>query len=155
MENHRAKINLRRLAENRNTVNGLKGMEYMQSIKEYFTKMFVFSASATRKQFWIPYFAVIVITVALAYATGSTEYLRTGKFNLLLTGQSMIFGIYLIVAWIANFTIRARRLHDTNRSNWWIFIVLVPLIGGVWLLILFLLPSKADTRWPKNQSEVQ
>jgi uncharacterized membrane protein YhaH (DUF805 family) len=48
---------------------------------------------------------------------------------------------------------RARRLHDTNRSNWWILIAIVPLIGQIWLFILFLLPSKSDTRWPVNQSD--
>ncbi|MCH4170377.1 MAG: DUF805 domain-containing protein [Lactobacillus sp.] len=126
----------------------------MQSISEFFTKMFVFSASATRKQFWIPYFGIIIITTIMAYATGSTEYLRTEKFSLQLTGPSITFGIYLLIVWLANFTLTARRLHDTNRSNWWICIQLVPLIGAIWYLVLLLLPSKAETRWPKNQSEV-
>lgn len=126
----------------------------MQSIKEYFTKMFVFNARATRKQFWIPYFATIVISALLAWATGAYKYFDANNvFHYQLTTGATIWLIYAIIVWIANFTMRARRLHDTNRSNWWICIVLVPIIGGIWLLVLFLLPSKTDTRWPVNQSD--
>ncbi len=126
----------------------------MQSVTEYFTKMFVFNARATRKQFWIPYFATIIISALLAWATGAYKlYDANDIFHYQLTTGATIWLVYAIIVWIANFTIRARRLHDTNRSNWWICIVLVPIIGGSWLLILYLLPSKADTRWPVNQSD--
>ena len=36
---------------------------------------------------------------------------------------------------IPNLAVGVRRLHDTNRSGWWMLIVLVPLIGIVVLLI--------------------
>lgn len=126
----------------------------MQSVTEYFTKMFVFNARATRKQFWIPYFATIVISALLAWATGAYKYFDANYvFHYQLTTGATIWLIYAIVVWIANFTMRARRLHDTNRSNWWILIAIVPLIGQIWLFVLFLLPSKSDTRWPVNQSD--
>ncbi|MFT8337850.1 DUF805 domain-containing protein [Schleiferilactobacillus harbinensis] len=126
----------------------------MQSVTEYFTKMFVFNARATRKQFWIPYFATIVISALLAWATGAYKYFDANYvFHYQLTTGATIWLIYAIIVWIANFTMRARRLHDTNRSNWWILIAIVPLIGQIWLFVLFLLPSKADTRWPVNQSD--
>ena len=35
-----------------------------------------------------------------------------------------------------------RRLHDTGRSGWWYFIGLVPLIGGIWLFVLTVMPSE-------------
>lgn len=126
----------------------------MQSVTEYFTKMFVFNARATRKQFWIPYFATIVISALLAWATGAYKYFDANYvFHYQLTTGATIWLIYAIIVWIANFTMRARRLHDTNRSNWWILIAIVPLIGQIWLFVLFLLPSKSDTRWPVNQSD--
>ncbi len=27
-------------------------------------------------------------------------------------------------------------MHDQNKSGWWILISLIPLIGGIWLLVL-------------------
>ena len=32
-----------------------------------------------------------------------------------------------------------RRLHDTDRSGWWILISLIPLIGTIWLIVLMCL----------------
>jgi hypothetical protein len=29
-----------------------------------------------------------------------------------------------------------RRLHDTNRSGWWILIGLIPIVGWVWIIVL-------------------
>jgi uncharacterized membrane protein YhaH (DUF805 family) len=36
-----------------------------------------------------------------------------------------------------------RRLHDTNRSGWWLLISLIPIVGGI-VLIVFL--ATAGTR---------
>jgi uncharacterized membrane protein YhaH (DUF805 family) len=36
-----------------------------------------------------------------------------------------------------------RRLHDTDRSGWWILIALIPIIGGIWLLVLMILEGTA------------
>lgn len=38
----------------------------------------------------------------------------------------------------------ARRLHDGNRSGWWLLIVLVPLVGAIVLLVFYL--SLSDPR---------
>lgn len=38
--------------------------------------------------------------------------------------------------------VSVRRLHDIGKGGGWIFISLVPLIGGIWYLVLMLLPSQ-------------
>jgi uncharacterized membrane protein YhaH (DUF805 family) len=38
-----------------------------------------------------------------------------------------------------------RRLHDTGRSGWWFFIVLIPLLGSIALLIFTLQDSEQGT----------
>ena len=40
-----------------------------------------------------------------------------------------------------------RRLHDTNRSAWWTLIALIPLIGGIVLLVFYCL---AGTQGPNR-----
>ncbi|MGB9029859.1 MAG: DUF805 domain-containing protein [Acidobacteriaceae bacterium] len=44
--------------------------------------------------------------------------------------------IYCLAALGPSLAVGIRRLHDTNRSGWWILISLVPLIGGIWLIVL-------------------
>ena len=53
----------------------------------------------------------------------------------------MIGGLYGLVAIVPSIAISIRRLHDTNRSGWWLLISLVPLIGGLILLYFYILES--------------
>lgn len=51
-------------------------------------------------------------------------------------------GLALLIPSIA---VTVRRLHDTNRTGWWIFISLIPLIGGIWLFVLTVLDGTPAT----------
>ena len=42
---------------------------------------------------------------------------------------------------LANLSVSFRRLHDTNRSGWWLLLYLLPCIGEIILIIFWLLPS--------------
>ena len=49
---------------------------------------------------------------------------------------------------VPNIAVSVRRLHDTDRSGWWMLIVLVPLIGGITLLVFFVLEgTRGDNRF--------
>ena len=127
----------------------------MQNYRAYWQKMLVFDATATRSQYWwaviINYFVVAVyamVTNQQQYFDGSGNYQMVFDFN------SMLFMLILALVWLANFTIRARRLHDTDHSNWWVLLSVIPIIGQIWLFILLVLPSKPNDRWPANQSDV-
>jgi len=37
-----------------------------------------------------------------------------------------------------------RRLHDVDKSGWWYFINLIPVIGGIWFLVLMLSGGNPD-----------
>ena len=42
--------------------------------------------------------------------------------------------VYVLALWIG-LAIAAKRWHDRNKSAWWILIVFVPVVGGLWYLI--------------------
>lgn len=128
----------------------------MQNYRAYWQKMFVFDATATRVQYWWAVIINYIIVGLYAFGTNQSQYINaSGDYQMAWNANSMIFALILGLVWLANFTIRARRLHDTNRSNWWILISIIPVIGQIWLFILLVLPSKANDRWPANQSEVR
>lgn len=54
--------------------------------------------------------------------------------------------IVVFIVWIATLSVKMRRLHDTDRSGWWVLIEFIPLIGTIWFYILMLLPTKTN-RW--------
>lgn len=54
---------------------------------------------------------------------------------------SVVSLIYLLAIIIPNLAVAVRRLHDSNLSGWWLFIGLVPFVGGIVLLVFYVLAS--------------
>ncbi|WP_159295539.1 DUF805 domain-containing protein [Tenacibaculum maritimum] len=52
-------------------------------------------------------------------------------------GFSPIYGIYSLGVLIPNIALSIRRLHDIGKSGWLLLLAFIPLIGGIYLLILF------------------
>src|SRR3954469_5874247 len=50
----------------------------------------------------------------------------------------LLLALYSVAVFIPHLAVIVRRLHDQDKSGWWFFIGFVPLIGGIWLLILYL-----------------
>ncbi|WP_273753463.1 DUF805 domain-containing protein [Leuconostoc mesenteroides] len=127
----------------------------INAYREFWTKMFSWHATATRTQYWVPlivnYFLGGILVSILENMQGhSIEDIYTvGDLSTNLTTR-----IVMIIVWIATFTLKARRLHDTNRSAGWIFIDLIPIIENIWFFILMILPTTPESRWTLNQSNV-
>jgi uncharacterized membrane protein YhaH (DUF805 family) len=51
---------------------------------------------------------------------------------------SVVIGLALLIPSIA---VGVRRLHDTNRSGWWLLIAFVPVLGELVLLVFLVLPG--------------
>lgn len=55
-----------------------------------------------------------------------------------VAGTSPILGaVYSLVVLLPGLGVSIRRLHDTDRSGWWLLIALVPFVGVI-ILIVFL-----------------
>lgn len=68
---------------------------------------------------------------------------------LVLTAISSIFYIlYFIVAIaliVPSLAVTIRRLHDTDKSGWFVLIALIPFVGGIILLVFMVLDSTRGT----------
>ncbi len=53
-------------------------------------------------------------------------------------------GVYGLAVLIPGIAVAIRRLHDTNRSDWWLLISMVPVIGTIVLLVFMVLDSQRD-----------
>jgi uncharacterized membrane protein YhaH (DUF805 family) len=98
--------------------------------------------SSRRKEYW--FFFLLMLAV----------YIVAGMVDGILGMGGLIGGLYgpltLLAALffiIPSFAVGIRRLHDTNRSGWWILIGFVPLIGALVLLYFFILEG---TRGPND-----
>ena len=57
-------------------------------------------------------------------------------------GYGWIYSLYALAIIIPSLAVALRRLHDIGKSGWWILIALVPLIGAIWLLVLYVRDSQ-------------
>lgn len=83
-----------------------------------------FGGRARRKEYWM-FILFNALFTAVAGAVGA------------ILGTELIPGLYSLVIFIPLLAVSVRRLHDTGKSGWMILIGLIPLIGQIWLLILF------------------
>ena len=49
---------------------------------------------------------------------------------------SIIGGLYSLAFMIPGLAVCVRRLHDIDKSWPWIFIAMIPLVGGIWFIVL-------------------
>jgi len=98
----------------------------MQWYLEMLAKYNDISGRARRKAYWMAFLVNLGISIVLA-VIGSVLGLTFGEFNLLST-------VYSVIMLVPGFTLTVRRLHDTDRSGWWLLIGFIPLIGALALL---------------------
>ncbi|WP_315969372.1 DUF805 domain-containing protein [Psychroserpens burtonensis] len=56
-----------------------------------------------------------------------------------------LYMIYVLGVFIPSLAVAVRRLHDIGKSGWFYFIGLIPLIGSIWLIILFVTEGDAGS----------
>ena len=125
---------------------------FLKCLKQYAD----FSGRARRREYWffqlfnLIFFIVIVLGLGLiANALGANDSI-TPEFGLItIIGLLIIF--YVLALTIPSIAVTIRRLHDTGNSGWMLFISLIPLIGPIWLFILYVKNSQpGENKWGPN-----
>ena len=50
---------------------------------------------------------------------------------------SLPYYIYILATMLPNIAVGIRRLHDIDKSGWWTLVGLIPVVGTIWLIVLF------------------
>lgn len=100
---------------------------FPEAVGAYFSKYFTFSGRSNRPEYWYVCLFLLLLMVGTTVA------------DFFLVDSTLQFTPITMVAQLAtlipSFAVSARRLHDTDRSAWWLLIILVPLIGALVLLV--------------------
>ena len=117
---------------------------FIYCLKNYFK----FSGRATRSEYW--YFVLFGLLFSLAamlidFSIG-TFYIEEGI--------GIFSSIYTLTILIPSLAVTVRRLHDTNRSAWWLLISLIPIIGLIVLTVFYCQDSKVDNKYGVNPKKI-
>lgn len=99
------------------------------------------SGRANRTEFWIWQLFTLVLNIVLGVLSFALSSVGEGA-TYVSGALSVIVGLALI---IPNICVAVRRLHDTGRGGGWWFIIIVPLVGWIWFLVLMLLPGEPQS----------
>ncbi|VAX28234.1 Inner membrane protein YhaI [hydrothermal vent metagenome] len=109
-----------------------------------------FSGRARRKEYWMfTLFNIIFLIVAMIL-----DNLFGTAFE--PTGYGLFYLLYSLAVIIPGIAVSVRRLHDIGKSGWMLLIVLIPIIGWIWLLILMVTDSdQGENQYGPYPKEIQ
>jgi uncharacterized membrane protein YhaH (DUF805 family) len=100
----------------------MEDINFFNAIKICFQKFFVFTNRASRSEYW---------WFILFYIISATIPTFVPNENVVVFGYIMSFLLF-----IPSIAVTVRRLHDINKSGWFIFISLIPILGSIIVLVM-------------------
>ncbi len=99
---------------------------YLNALRNYLG----FSGRARRKEYWMFTLVNIILAAVLAVLDHILKLHMKGDQGVL----SLLYSLFIFIPYWA---VQFRRLHDTDRSAWWLLLLLIPLIGWLVLLLFY------------------
>ena len=105
-------------------------MGFADAVRSAFNKYATFEGRAARSEYWWFGLFVVVVSVVLGYIDAGifhTTYAMGGS------QAGILSGIFSLAVLLPSIAVAVRRLHDADRSGWWLLIGLTG-IGALVLL---------------------
>lgn len=112
---------------------------YVKVLKQYAD----FSGRARRKEYWM--FTLVHLIIYMALFTLMTLVGGSDPESGLALALSGLLGLYVLGVLVPSLAVGVRRLHDTNRSGWWLLISFVPVIGAIVLIVFLVQDSQSGS----------
>ena len=103
----------------------------VEAVKKFFNNYANFNGRSTRGDYWWVVLANFIVGFVLGLITGIVG----SKVGTTLTS------IYSLAILVPSLALTVRRLHDTNKSGWFILISLIPAVGSIILIVFLCLDS--------------
>jgi len=108
-----------------------------------------FRGRARRSEYW--YFTLMNLIIFIIAAILDSAL----GLNFAPLPYGLIYAAVAVLTIIPGLAVAVRRLHDVGKSGWFYFIVLIPLVGAIWLLVLFCTEGEQGTnKWGPNPKAV-
>ena len=106
-------------------------MPYIEVLQKYA----VFDGRAKRTEYWLFMLIHIIISIILYALSWIVDFLI------------IVYIVYVLALLVPSLAVGCRRLHDSGKSGWLQLVGLIPLVGAIILIVLFVLPSGDDNKY--------
>ncbi len=100
-------------------------MPLIEAYTSAWTRAFDYEGRSTRTEFWWFVLANLIVSALVAVVI------------------SRLQGLYTVASVVVGVPLAVRRLRDAGKAWQWLFIALIPIIGSIWLIVLYCQPSIA------------
>ena len=98
---------------------------YLEVMRKYAE----FDGRASREEYWLFILTLFPFQLILYFL---------GQASIIM---GIIYVVFMLIHLIPSIAVCVRRLHDTGRSGWYYFFILIPVFGQIILLVLLALRS--------------
>jgi uncharacterized membrane protein YhaH (DUF805 family) len=115
-------------------------MNFMEAVSTALKNYKNLQGRAGRAEFWYWYAFIVIVNLLTSIPVIYTAMMVSNYvFVLPFATAELAIAIFLIMPTIS---VAARRLHDTDKSAWYMVIFLLPLIGQIMMIVMLAQPSK-------------
>ncbi|MFG1872552.1 DUF805 domain-containing protein [Micromonospora arborensis] len=109
-------------------------MSFVAAVKSVLSKYVGFTGRARRSEYW--WFVLFTVLLGIVAAILDNAL----GLNFVEGSSSGVIGLIVsLVLLLPGLAVAVRRLHDTDRTGWWVLIALVPIVGAIVLIVFFVL----------------
>lgn len=104
---------------------------FVDAVKSYFTHYADFSGRARRSEYWYAVLFQLLVSAVLGGIASASD------------GLAILTTLWSIATFVPGLAICVRRLHDVGKSGAWYLWILLPIAGGIILLVQYCKDSDA------------
>lgn len=109
-------------------------MTFGEAISDGLSKYATFSGRTSRSGYWWFYLFYILVLVGASIIDAVIKV-------------PILAGLAVLALFLPTLAVLVRRLHDTDRSGWWVLISFVPLVGGIVLIVFACIDSGPPNKY--------
>ena len=128
--------------------------EYLHVLKNYAT----FTGRARRREYWMFWlintlisFVLQLLLIPLGLNLNSTssppDLQDVSPLAIFVLVLAVLYSLAILIPGLA---VTVRRLHDAGYSGWFSLLGLIPLVGGIVVIVFLATDSKPDNHWGPN-----
>ena len=107
-------------------------MTFQEAVRSVLSNYATFSGRAPRSEFWWWVLAALIAMLAAGLLDGLLLPAAVEQ------GYKPVSTLLALAIVLPNLAVTVRRLHDTDRTGWWVLLGLVPVIGLLVLLWFYI-----------------